>query len=161
MSGFDIIGDIHGRGSQLTQLLNSLGYQGANHPDGRKLVFLGDYIDRGTEHISALATVRSLVDAGTAVALMGNHEFNAVCFARMGAEGPIRKHSEKNIRGHIKFLEEFPFGSEAHKEAIQWFETLPIAYETDGFRAIHACWHDPAFEACAPYMRDNVLTAEA
>jgi protein phosphatase len=48
---FDIIGDVHGCFDELCQLLNQLGYEvsdnAARHPDGRKLVFLGDIVDRG------------------------------------------------------------------------------------------------------------------
>ena len=48
---FDIIGDIHGHADKLEELLNNLGYSKLHgvyqHPDNRKVVFLGDYIDRG------------------------------------------------------------------------------------------------------------------
>jgi predicted MPP superfamily phosphohydrolase len=42
------------------------------------VLFLGDYLDRGPEIPAGLRLVSALVEAGEAVALMGNHEFNSV-----------------------------------------------------------------------------------
>jgi predicted MPP superfamily phosphohydrolase len=42
------------------------------------VIFLGDYIDRGPEIQKVLQIVRGMVDRGNAIALMGNHEFNAM-----------------------------------------------------------------------------------
>ncbi len=48
---YDIIGDIHGYASALKALLHKMNYTEVNgvweHP-GRKVIFVGDYIDRGT-----------------------------------------------------------------------------------------------------------------
>lgn len=44
------------------------------------MVFVGDYIDRGPDSLRVVELVRAMVDAGSAVALCGNHEFNAICF---------------------------------------------------------------------------------
>ncbi|WP_231867716.1 metallophosphoesterase [Snodgrassella sp. CFCC 13594] len=44
----DIVGDVHGEWSALTHLLHHLGYDDlGRHPQGRKLVFVGDLCDRG------------------------------------------------------------------------------------------------------------------
>ena len=46
----DIVGDIHGEIAALEQLLAHLGYDGqGNHPEGRRLVFVGDFCDRGPD----------------------------------------------------------------------------------------------------------------
>ena len=64
--GFDIIGDIHGHADQLRALLVGLGYtlhgRGYRHPD-RKVLFVGDFIDRGPAINDVLEIVRSMVDA--------------------------------------------------------------------------------------------------
>lgn len=44
------------------------------------MIFLGDFIDRGPKIRETLQIVRAMVDAGTALAVMGNHEYNAICF---------------------------------------------------------------------------------
>lgn len=56
--------DIHGRLDALLRLLDQV-------PEGAKLVFLGDYIDRGTQSAEVVALVRSLEGA---ICLRGNHE---------------------------------------------------------------------------------------
>ena len=85
MIQYDIIGDVHGRATKLKALLGELGYQqdGSGvyrHPE-RTAVFVGDLVDRGTEQLEALQLVKAMVDAGSAQIVMGNHEFNAICWA--------------------------------------------------------------------------------
>ena len=75
---FDIIGDVHGCGRELLALLEQLGYQTAlepiSHPEGRKAVFLGDLVDRGPAVPEVLDVVMSMVEAGTGLCILGNHE---------------------------------------------------------------------------------------
>ena len=75
---FDIIGDIHGCYDELVALLQELGYsqpQGLwRHPEGRKPVFLGDLVDRGPDTPGVLRLVMSLVQAGLAWCVPGNHD---------------------------------------------------------------------------------------
>lgn len=82
---FDLIGDVHGCADELHSLLGKLGYVfdpnlgGDNscysHPDGRKVVFVGDLVDRGPGVVEVLDIVRRMVQAGTAICVMGNHDF--------------------------------------------------------------------------------------
>ena len=76
---FDIIGDIHGCCAELTQLLATLGYEtqtGGNfaHPAGRKLIFVGDLVDRGPKIPETVRLVKETVDAGHAFCVPGNHD---------------------------------------------------------------------------------------
>lgn len=73
---FDIIGDVHGCRSELEALLGQLVYDigAARHPDGRKVVFLGDLVDRGPDIPGVLRIVMKMVEAGTALCVPGNHE---------------------------------------------------------------------------------------
>ena len=84
---FDIIGDIHGCFGELTQLLEKLGYNvhrviedqsnygfRVDPPENRKAVFLGDLVDRGPDSPSVLRLVMSMVNAGTAYCVPGNHD---------------------------------------------------------------------------------------
>jgi hypothetical protein len=72
---YDLIGDIHGHHDKLTALLHKLGYlphDGSfHHPEGRKVIFLGDYIDRGPKIRETLETVRTMVETGNALAILG------------------------------------------------------------------------------------------
>ncbi|MDD4729224.1 MAG: metallophosphoesterase [Dysgonamonadaceae bacterium] len=92
----DLIGDIHGHADKLEELLLKLGYAKSNgaytHPS-RKALFLGDYIDRGPKIKETLEIVKAMVDNESAIALMGNHEYNALCFHFQETEGGhLRKH---------------------------------------------------------------------
>jgi len=75
---FDIIGDIHGCYDELIALLQELGYSRQaglwRHPEGRKPVFLGDLVDRGPDTPGVLRVVMSLVQAGLALCVPGNHD---------------------------------------------------------------------------------------
>lgn len=52
----DIVGDIHGESEALDQLLGHLGYDAlGRHPQGRRLVFVGDFCDRGPDSPGVLA----------------------------------------------------------------------------------------------------------
>jgi protein phosphatase len=86
---FDIIGDIHGCASELEALLVRLGYGVAwgdgpgrpvrvTAPAGRLAVFVGDIVDRGPRSPDALRIVMSMVEAGTALAVPGNHDVKLV-----------------------------------------------------------------------------------
>jgi protein phosphatase len=80
---FDVIGDVHGCLAELEALLAALGYAierdaagrpiGAQHPD-RRAIFLGDLVDRGPDTPGVLRLVMGMVAAGTALAVLGNHE---------------------------------------------------------------------------------------
>ncbi len=75
---FDIIGDVHGCNVELVALLTGLGYDVAaepiSHPDGRRVIFLGDLVDRGPGTPEVLDVAMAMVEAGTALCIVGNHE---------------------------------------------------------------------------------------
>jgi protein phosphatase len=84
---FDIIGDIHGCFDELHALLAKLGYQitevngdaesrhyEAQHPVGRKVIFLGDLVDRGPRIPDVLRLTMSMVEHGSALCVPGNHD---------------------------------------------------------------------------------------
>lgn len=71
----DIIGDVHGCFNELMSLVELLGYdrQGI-HPDGRKLVFLGDLCDRGPFNADVFDWVYTRWKRGDLYWCMGNHD---------------------------------------------------------------------------------------
>ena len=142
---YDIIGDIHGHAQKLKLLLNELGYveQGGiyRHPE-RKVIFLGDFIDRGPEIRETLRIVRAMVDGGSALAIMGNHEFNALAYNTPDGQGHyLRKHSNKNIEQHQATLEQIATPHPVEwKGWLEWFATLPLFLDLGSLRAVHASW---------------------
>jgi protein phosphatase len=77
---FDIIGDVHGCFDELCALLGELGYQvnaaatDAAHAEGRRVIFLGDLVDRGPASPAVLRLAMGMVAGGHAISLPGNHE---------------------------------------------------------------------------------------
>jgi serine/threonine protein phosphatase 1 len=71
------VGDIHGRADLLDDLLEKIERDADDHPEdrARQLIFLGDYVDRGTasREVIERLIVGPLPDF-TTVFLMGNHE---------------------------------------------------------------------------------------
>ncbi len=148
-NGYDVIGDIHGEAEKLKALLQVMGYTRRSGswrpPEGRQALFIGDLIDRGPEQIEVLEIVRSMMDAGHARAVLGNHEFNAIGYLTLSEVKPgeyLRPHSPKNIKQHREFLRQVGEGSSRHREYIDWFRTLPVTLDLGGIRAVHACWRD-------------------
>jgi len=153
MASIDIIGDVHGCADKLTGLLRRLGYEdrtGAFRHDDRTAIFVGDLIDRGQQQVEVVSIARSMLEAGSARILMGNHEFNAIAYATPDpreAGAFMRPHSPKNQRQHAEFLEQVGEGSALHREVVEWFMTLPLWLDLGGVRVIHACWHQRSMDA--------------
>ncbi|KXX71518.1 metallophosphoesterase [Flammeovirga sp. SJP92] len=158
----DLIGDIHGHADKLESLLQKLGYKKVSgvygHPD-RKVLFVGDYIDRGPKIRETLQIVKSMTEMGHAIALMGNHEYNAICFHMQNKEGGhIRKHWIKNIIQHYETLKQFQNRQKEYNEYIEWFLTLPLFYEDKNLRAVHACWDEKNITLLKSKLKQNRLT---
>ena len=84
----DIVGDIHGEIDALRDLLGQLGYDTTGqHPDGRRLVFIGDLTDRGPDSPAVFELVSGLVARGLAQCVLGNHELNLLRQARKEGNG--------------------------------------------------------------------------
>ena len=85
---FDVVGDVHGCRTELEELLTELGYAlrrdgegravDAEHPAGRRAVFVGDLVDRGPDSPGVLRLVMGMVAAGHALCVPGNHEHKLV-----------------------------------------------------------------------------------
>ncbi len=164
---YDIIPDIHGQLEKLEHALTSLGYARRNgawrHADPARIcVFLGDFIDRGPRNGDVIALVREMLDAGTALAVMGNHELNAIHFhTKHPATGaPLRPWSPKNLRQHQSFLDEFSPDSAATRDVIGWMRSLPLYLELDGFRTVHACWDEGRIARLEMETNAGVLSVE-
>ena len=148
MSGFDFIGDIHGHHDALVSLLRKLGYTPDDttwsHPEDRQVVFLGDYIDRGPKILETLTLVRSMVESGDAIAIMGNHEFNYIAW-QTPWPGDDREWCRAHTPSNHKQVAETLAALEGQEtDWMEWLCTLPPAWEADGVRAVHACWNHEA-----------------
>lgn len=170
MQHYDIIPDIHADIDRLTRTLITLGYVPGSaswsHPEGRIAAFLGDFIDMGRTNRSVLTLVRAMCDQEHAVAIMGNHELNALLYHRPGLnadgtnDGFMRAHSAKNRDQHQTFLDEFPVGHPDTAEMIDWFLSLPLFLDLGGLRLVHACWDDARVAKIMDRRPDGLLAID-
>ena len=149
VQAYDIIGDIHGHADELVKLLTHLGYKDSSSGychESRKVIFLGDFIDRGENRVQqkqVLTIVMDMIRHENALAVMGNHEFNALAYHTKHEGHFLRPHTTKNKKQHQAFLNEFPDNSEEKSIVLDFFFSLPLWLEIDGLRVVHACWdHD-------------------
>lgn len=81
---FDIIGDVHGCMDELRELLLQLGYSltpapehdtwTVRHPENRRVIFLGDLVDRGPDSPAVLRLAMKMAEDGVALCVPGNHD---------------------------------------------------------------------------------------
>ena len=163
----DIIGDVHGHADALEALLQKLGYQVRGgiwrHKAGRRAVFVGDLVDRGPRQLDAVAITRRMVEAGTALIVMGNHEFNAIAFATPDPREPgthFRPRRGSNLVHHGIFLDAVGgMDSVLHRDLIGFFCDMPLWLDLPDVRIVHACWSQAAIDALAPYVdKEHRLT---
>ena len=142
----DIVGDIHGEYDALEQLLAHLGYGPlGEHAQGRMLVFVGDFCDRGPDSPAVLARIAQLVKAGRAVAVLGNHEINLL---RGDAKDGAGWYFDERITSDEPKYAPFARPSAAERAAIvEFLAPLPVALERADLRIVHAAWLDAPIAA--------------
>ena len=152
----DIIGDIHGELGALNALLFHLGYDvTGRHPEGRKLVFVGDLCDRGPDSPGVISLVRSMVEDGTAYAIMGNHELNLLRGERKdgnnwfwGNDNPEEDKFEPYVR--IKAAD--------RNSLLKFMEELPLVIQREDLRIVHAAWDDNALAQLSDRANKPVIS---
>ncbi len=140
---FDIIGDIHGCATELEQLLEKLGYgvtldesegdrrYSVTAPEGRRVIFLGDLVDRGPRVPDVLRIAKSMVDDGIARCVLGNHE------AKLGRA--MRGRNVKLTHGLAETMEQFESESDAFKkEMLRFIDGLISHFVLDDGRLVVA-----------------------
>ena len=160
--GFDLIGDVHGCARSLERLLDQLGYrrQGGvwRHPR-RMALFLGDIIDRGPRVREALHIVHAMVDAGQALCIMGNHEYNALGWHTEAPEGSgrqyVREHTARHERLLLQTFQQFEQHPGDWRDFLGWFQQLPLFVDAGRFRLVHACWDGEMIEPLRQRFADG------
>lgn len=124
----------------------------------RSAIFVGDFIDRGPGQLQTIGIVRSMLDTGSAQAVMGNHEFNAVAWHTPGLQRSgqhLRKRSDKNQQQPHAFLIETEHHSALHQDVVDWLLTLPVWLDLRGLRIGHACWDSAHIAVLATQLLEH------
>jgi protein phosphatase len=165
---FDIIGDVHGCFDELCRLLEALGYRtdrrddsegnptfAVTAPEGRKAIFVGDIVDRGPDVPSTLRLVMSMVDAGTALCLPGNHEMKLV--------RKLRGRDVQLTHGLAASVEQLSREDERFRErAVAFLDALVSHYVLDDGRLVvaHAGMRQELQGRASGYVRQFALYGE-
>lgn len=136
---FDIIGDVHGCCDELETLLDELGYAVSwdgksvtvTPPEGRRAIFVGDLVDRGPRSPDALRIAKHMVEAGTGLCVLGNHD------------DKLKRHlSGRNVKqthGLAETVEQFAGEPpEFAAEMREWLDGLISHYVLDGGKLVVA-----------------------
>ncbi len=130
---FDIIGDVHGCFDELCELLKKLGHEnhGKFHPEGRKLLFLGDLVDRGPKTPDVLRLVMGIVKEGKGFCVRGNHDDKL--------RRKLQGRDVKIAHGLDESLKQLDPGSQEFKEEIiDFLDKLAYYYELDDGKLVIA-----------------------
>lgn len=156
VGALDIIGDIHGEFDALTSLLRHLGYDlNGRHSEGRVLVFIGDFCDRGPDSPAVLALIKHLVNSGKAFAILGNHEVNLLRKdAKDGSGWYFDERTEHDQEKYAPFMRP---GTAEKEEIFNFLSTLPIALERPDLRIVHAAWINEKIDEVRFLTIDSLL----
>lgn len=167
MEGYDLIGDVHGCGATLAALLEKLGYHqrsGVYRHPRRKVIFLGDLIDRGPRIRLAVTIARRMVEQGEAYIVMGNHEYNALAYTHPAPAGShkrwLREHTPRHNRIIQDTLEQYRDYTNEWDDTLAWFKTIPLCLEIDGIRVVHACWDAQLIEELKQRRPDGCMDTQ-
>ena len=139
MKGYDVIGDVHGCYDELCELLDKIG-----ESSERKLIFVGDLVDRGPKQKESVTLVRKLVEQNKALCIMGNHEYNAI-LKRMNLR------LKKDLFA-LPFCDFVDSDRDFYYDAIEWMKTLPLWLDLPSLGVVHACWNSRLMRILASYL---------
>ena len=162
---YDLIGDIHGHATELELLLQKLHYtkdeNGVYTHPTRKVIFAGDFIDRGSNVRAVLQIAKAMTDAGSALAVMGNHEFNFISYHTQNKAGEyLRLHTDKNRQQQGATEAAFRDYPAELTMYLEWMMALPVWLDLGKLRVVHACWHPEHLAKVATALGGNQLTPE-
>ncbi len=163
ISGFDIIGDVHGCLRALQTLLTKMDYALVDgvwsHPN-RKAVFVGDLMDRGPQIRDTMDLVRNMVEANQAYMVLGNHEYNAVVYSVLSQSNVSARLQRyyRRLGTHLReSLVDYRYHLAQWHSLIHWLREIPIFLEFENFRVVHACWDPRWIEKAETLSQGRVL----
>lgn len=147
------VGDIHGRADLLEQIIARIAADAATHDGDKRIVFLGDYIDRGPASRQVIERLMSPMPDGIEhICLLGNHESAFLSFHDSERpKGDWLKHGgletllsyavshtpglptpERMLALQAALRERFPASH------LEWLKSLPTFTEFGDYYFVHA-----------------------
>lgn len=122
------IGDVHGMYEQLVDILDHIHKFKRNHKDkSHRIVFLGDYIDRGKDSKKVLNLIKEYNSIEKVVMLLGNHD--AYFIETYGYNVSIdEKHEDFIYNGGVETLESFNYDAKEMADTAEWLKNNTYLY---------------------------------
>lgn len=151
-----VVGDVHGRSDLVISLAERLLVEAQTSGRDWRIIFVGDYIDRGEDSAAVLPFLEALERAnlGQIICLMGNHEQMMLDFlqdpaahgARWLKYGGLQTLASFGLRGNITpeasgevlmavaqdFKRLLPTG------LLDWVRSLPLSFASGNVSVVHA-----------------------
>ena len=160
---FDIIGDIHGCFDETQILLKKLGYEisktrdrySVKHPESRKIIFVGDLVDRGPRTPEVIRLAKHAIEDEQAFCVVGNHD-DKLKRALMGKKVKISHGLQESLDQFEQESEEF------RAEARNFLASLISHYVFDngGLTVAHAGIKEEFIGRGAPSIKQFCMYGE-
>lgn len=140
---YDVVGDVHGLRDEFLELVSRAGWRFADghlsHPEGRKLLLLGDVVDRGPASIAMLQLMRQAVADGVALLVAGNHEAKLLRFLDQAEAGALPP-TWRSQAGAATGMAMLALPEAARRELMAFLRTLPshFVHEEEALVFAHA-----------------------
>lgn len=135
----DIIGDVHGLYDEFIDFIQSIGYEindyRITHKENRKILFLGDLIDRGQKSLEMLKILYNAVIFDGHYAILGNHEYKLLQFRKHYLKFNQIKNSTFATNETILQLLKIP--EEEMKKYLDFLTELPPYYIYKDIAFVH------------------------
>lgn len=153
---YDIIGDTHGCRGTLEEVLHTLGYSHLKSgswkpPINKNAIYVGDCLDRGPDVPGVVDMVRRQVYEGTAVFVLGNHEYNLIKLHTIMTWNKTLSRSDSKTFGMTEAqLKDAKKSYEQYKDAygerrkgelddvVNFFKSCPLTMTNNFVRVSHA-----------------------
>ncbi|MBU2055051.1 MAG: serine/threonine protein phosphatase [Proteobacteria bacterium] len=131
------IGDIHGCNHKLQRLLARIDLD----PNADKLVFIGDFIDRGPDVRGVIETIIDLKETcKNMICLRGNHEDMFLNYYREGRDEELffANGGGITLSSYGLTLADARAGRGFPENHLRFIASLPLSYETEAYFFVHA-----------------------
>lgn len=139
MSRLFCIADIHGRFDLLSKLWEDLLNNHALDLNVDKVIFTGDYVDRGPHSYSVVQFLKELNEAhpNNVICLAGNHEWINIFYFTRKTSDDIWMFENNGGLQTLKSYQDIGHFGMTH-DHLQWLSHLPFKHEESGFFFSHA-----------------------
>jgi hypothetical protein len=99
-----------------------------------------------------------MVEAGSALAILGNHEYGSILYHIKDDNGTFMSRHISGNRNQIqKTLTVYKDFSEEWQGHLKWMRTLPFFLDLGEIRIAHAYWNDNEIAALKEYLPEGIL----